>query len=173
MKPLLHMLLGLERLNRAVFSLAAVCCVLMALLGMSIVMARYGFSLGSIAAQELVMYLHAFVLLGAAASTLASDGHVRVDIFYRQWTARRRAFVNIAGHFILALPVMLFVLWESWDYVAQSWARSEVSSEAGGLPWVYALKSLILLFAVQMILQSVIEITKAWRGRGATEGAQQ
>ena len=111
------------------------------------------------------MYLHAFVLLAAAATTLASDEHVRVDIFYRNWSPQRRAWVDILGHLLFSLPLMLFILWVSWDYVAQSWARGETSSEAGGLPWVYALKSLILLFALQMILQALVQIARVWHNR--------
>ena len=156
---LLH---GLERVNRLLFVIAAWACLIMAVLGFAIVIARYGFSVGSIAAQELVMYLHAFVLLCAAATTLACDGHVRVDIFYSRWSSQRRALVNLAGSLLLLMPVMLFILVISWEYVAQAWARHETSAEAGGLAWVYLLKSLILLFAVQMLLQGVLQAMRAW-----------
>lgn len=161
MKVLWHSLQWLERINRALFAGAAVSCIVMALLGGAIVLARYGFSLGSIAAQELVMYLHAFVLLTASATTLALDEHVRVDIFYRSWSPRRQALVDIGGYLLLGLPVMLFVLFISHAYVAHSWAQHEASSEAGGLPGVYLLKSLILVFAVQMSVQMLLQIGRA------------
>lgn len=172
MTALLSVLRVLERGNRVLFTLATWACLLMALLGFAIVVARYGFSTGSIAAQELVVYLHAFVLLCAAATTLAADGHVRVDIFYSRWSARRRALVNLAGSLLLLLPVMLFVLLISWEYVGQAWLRREASAEPGGLAAVYLLKSLILLFALQMILQGVLQAALAWQSwRGNAEDA--
>lgn len=156
-----RVLQALEGVNRGLFRLAAWACIAMALLGCAIVLARYGFSWGSIATQELLMYLHGFVLLAASATTLALDEHVRVDIFYRSWSPRRQAMVDIAGYLLLGLPVMLFVWWVSYDYVAHSWAQREASSEAGGLPGVYLLKGLILLFALQMALQMLLQIGRA------------
>ena len=58
---------------------------------------------------------------------------------------------------------MGFVLLISWDYVAHAFARKEVSAEPGGLPWVYWLKGLILVFAMQMILQALLQALRAWR----------
>ncbi len=170
----LAVLRGFERVNRLFFVMAAWACLVMAVLGFAIVVARYGFSVGSIAAQEVVMYLHAFILLCAAASTLACDGHVRVDIFYSRWSAQRRALVNLAGSLVLLMPVMLFILLISWEYVAHAWARHEASAEAGGLAWVYLLKSLILLFALQMLLQGALQAVQAWadwRSGAAEPGA--
>ncbi len=163
------MLRRLALVNRLLFQLAAALTVLMALLGFAIVLARYGFNAGSIAAQELVIYAHAFVLLGAAAATLADDAHVRVDIFYSRWPARRRALIDLLGSLLLLWPLMAFVLWSSWGYVGNAWRRHEASAEPGGLPWVYLLKSLILLFAAQMILQGLIQAQQAWRDWRAEE----
>lgn len=172
MTAALSLLRLLERGNRALFALASWACFVMAILGFAIVIARYGFSTGSIAAQELVMYLHAFVLLCAAATTLAADGHVRVDIFYSRWTAQRQALVNLCGSVFLLIPVMLFTLFISWEYVGHAWARREASGEPGGLAWVYLLKSLIVLFALQMLLQGVLQAVEAWQGWRKNEGAR-
>ena len=59
------------------------CVPAMALLVLIIVILRYGFNTGAIAAQESVQYLHATVFMLGAAVTLGADQHVRVDIFYR------------------------------------------------------------------------------------------
>jgi TRAP-type mannitol/chloroaromatic compound transport system permease small subunit len=158
----LRALQALESINRALFALAAGATFVMALLGCGIVILRYGFSFGSIAAQELVIYLHAFVLLTACATTLAANGHVRVDIFYGRWGPARRGLVDLLGTLLLLLPVMGFLLGVSWDYVGDAWARRESSADAGGLAWVYLLKSLILLFALQMLLQGLLQAQRAW-----------
>lgn len=127
-----------------------------------IVVMRYVFDWGSIAFQESVTYMHALVLMLGAAYTLKHGGHVRVDIFYRQAPERTQGWVDSFGIVFLLLPTCAFILWVSWDYVAASWSLREASREAGGLPIVYLLKSLMLLAASLLLLQSVAELSKAW-----------
>ena len=66
------------------------CVPVMALLVLVIVVLRYGFNTGAIAAQESVQYLHAAIFMLGAAVTLGADQHVRVDIFYRSFTPGNR-----------------------------------------------------------------------------------
>ena len=153
----------IEALNRGLFTLAAIATLVMAALGLGIVVLRYGFATGWIAGQESLLYLHALVFLVAAATTLSDEGHVRVDIFYGRWSARRQALVDLGGSLLLLLPFALFIAGVSLDYVADAWQRRETSTEAGGLGIVYLLKSLMLVFAVQMLLQALVQARRAWQ----------
>ena len=62
--------------------------------------------------------------------------------------------VNLAGTVLLLAPFSLFLLIIAWDYVAVSWASHEGSREAGGLPLVWLLKSLMLVLPLLLLLQS-------------------
>ena len=73
------------------------CVPVMAVTVCAIVVLRYGFSTGAIAAQESVQYLHAALLMLGAAVTMGADQHVRVDVFYRRFNALQRAWVNTLG----------------------------------------------------------------------------
>jgi TRAP-type mannitol/chloroaromatic compound transport system permease small subunit len=128
--------------------------LLMTLLTFGVVLLRYGFNLGWIWLQESVTYLHALVFMVAAAWAFQTDDHVRVDIFYRDRSERYRSWVNLAGTLLLLVPFCLFLVVVAWDYVAASWATREASREAGGLPLVWLLKSLILVMPVLLLLQS-------------------
>src|SRR5690606_22659805 len=110
----------------------------------AVVILRYGFATGSIAAQEAITYLHALVFMLGAAYTLKREGHVRVDVFYRRLGDRARAWVDLLGTVLLLLPTFVFILVISWTFVANAWVRMEGSAEAGGLPLVFLLKSAIL-----------------------------
>ncbi|RUR30230.1 TRAP transporter small permease subunit [Vreelandella andesensis] len=134
--------------------------IIMMLIQFAIVLLRYALSVNSIFMQELVMYMHASVFMLAAAYTFRHDGHVRVDIFYRGMTPRRQAVVNIAGIIMLLIPVMVFIIASSLGYVANSWRVMETSPDYGGIPAVFALKTLIPLFAALMIVQGVIEVVR-------------
>ncbi|AWB68024.1 hypothetical protein C2869_17030 [Saccharobesus litoralis] len=135
--------------------------LLMVVLMTSVVVMRYGLNIGSIALQESVSYFHAAALLFAAGYTLKYDEHVRVDVFYRHFSLKKKAMVNLLGHLCLLLPVVIFIFCMSVEYVANAWQIKEASAEPGGLPLVYVLKSFILVFSVVMVLQAVSEIIKS------------
>lgn len=121
----------------------------------SVVILRYLFNTGSIAMQESILYMHALVFMLGAAYTLKHDGHVRVDIFYHKMGHRGKALVDVLGTVLLLLPVSLFILSHSWDYVVTAWALQEGSREAGGLPGLFLLKTSIILLPILLILQGI------------------
>lgn len=152
--------------NRAVFHGVAWLTGLMVLGYFLIAVLRYALGWGSVAMQESVMYLHATVFMLAAAAGLASDTHVRVDILHSRWSDRRKALADVAGSLLLLLPFALFILMASLDYVGRAWQLRETSSDAGGLAYVWLLKTLIPLMAVQLIAQSLAQAALAlerWR----------
>ena len=135
--------------------------LLMVIVTFIIVVLRYVFDIGWIALQESVTYMHAMVFLVGASWTLQQEAHVRVDIFYSRFSPRTKAWVDLGGSLLMLLPVMIFVAWISWTYVLDSWGVFEGSREAGGLPAVFLLKSLILVMAVMLILQALVQIARS------------
>ena len=133
----------------------------MALVTALIVVLRYGFNIGSIAAQEAVIYMHGCLFMLGAAYALKSGAHVRVDIFYRDFSPRTRAWVNSLGGIVFLLPLCVFICFASWDYVAESWKIREISPEPGGIPAVFMLKSLIPLMACNLFLQGLAETLRS------------
>ena len=133
----------------------------MALVTALIVVMRYGFSVNSIFAQEAVVYLHGCLFMLGAAYALKTGAHVRVDIFYRNFSPRGQAWVNSLGGIVFLMPLCLFILFSSWNYVAESWAVGETSPEPGGIPAVFLLKTLIPLLAVNLFLQGLAETLRS------------
>lgn len=152
---------GIDRLTTAIGRWAAWLALAVVVLQFALVVARYVFALGSIWLSETVIYLHALLFMLAAAWTLHTGGHVRVDIFYAHASKRAQAYVDLFGALLLLLPFTLVLLWLSVPYVARSWAILERSQEASGLPVVYVLKTAIPVFAVLMALQGVAQAVRA------------
>lgn len=151
----------IDALNRRLGRWVAWLMPTMALVTTVVVILRYGFAIGAIAAQEGVLYLHATAFLLGSSYTLLQDQHVRVDIFYRQFSPRSRAWVNAAGHVVFTLPVCALIALGSLDYVSEAWRIRESSPEPGGIPAVYLLKTLIPTMATLLGLQAVSETLKA------------
>ncbi|MFT6286314.1 MAG: TRAP-type mannitol/chloroaromatic compound transport system permease small subunit [Halieaceae bacterium] len=131
--------------------------VFMAIVTTAVVVLRYGFSIGSIAAQEAVTYMHGALFMLGIAYALKVGAHVRVDIFYRAYSTRQRAWVNSLGGIIFLLPLCLFICTVSFSYVAESWSVREISPEPGGIPAVFLLKTLLPLMAINLLLQGIAE----------------
>jgi TRAP-type mannitol/chloroaromatic compound transport system permease small subunit len=161
----MHLALGLadriDRLTAALGRAVAWAALVIVLLQFALVVARYAFSAGSVPLTEAVIYGQAVLVTLTAAWTLAHGGHVRVDLFYAGAPPRRRALVDLVGTLLLLLPFMLTLLWLSAPYALRSWAILERSQETGGLPLVFALKTLIPVFALLMALQGVAQAIRA------------
>lgn len=134
--------------------------LIMTALMFTIVVLRYGFELGWVAMQESAMYLHAAIFMMGAAHTFKLDEHVRVDVFYRNFSGVKKAKVDLFGGLFFLMPLMVFILVMSWDYVAKSWHLMEASQAAGGLPILFVLKSFILVFALTLFLQGLSDVIK-------------
>ena len=151
----------IDRLNSAIGRSVAWLALAVVLLQFALVAARYIFGLGSVWAGETVIYAHAAVFMLAAAWTLQAGGHVRVDIFYADASARTKAVIELVGSLLLLLPFMVVLLWLSVPYAGRSWAILEHSQETSGLPIVFVLKTLIPIFALLMALQGVAQALHA------------
>ncbi|NKN31853.1 TRAP transporter small permease subunit [Marichromatium bheemlicum] len=153
-----HLLAVADRVEygiRRIGELVAWLTLAMVLVTFTVVILRYVFDLGWIALQESITYLHGVMFMLAIAYTFGANGHVRVDILYQRWSRRTRAWIDLGGTLLLLLPVCGFILWLGWDYVGESWRVREASREAGGLPGVYLLKTLILVMPALLLAQGL------------------
>ena len=145
----------IDRLNDAVGRGVAWLTLAMVLITFAVVLLRYVFAIGWVGMQESYVWLHGIAFMLGAGYTLLHQGHVRVDIFYRPAGDRTKALVDLFGSLLLLLPVVGLIFVVSLSYVADSWMRLEESREAGGLPGLFLLKTVILGFCVLLGLQGL------------------
>ncbi|GBE09127.1 MAG TPA: TRAP transporter small permease subunit [Gammaproteobacteria bacterium] len=151
----------IDRINDVTGRSIAWLTLAMVLVTFLIVVLRYAFSIGWIAMQESVVYLHTIVFMLGAAYTLKQNGHVRVDIFYEKMSARGKAWVDLSGALLLLVPFCLFIIVISWNYVGLSWSLLEGSRDAGGLPAVFLLKTTIPVMAGLLMLQGIAQALRS------------
>lgn len=153
----------IDRTNRRIGEFVAWTALAMVVVQFAVVILRYVFGIGFIWMQESVIYLHGLLFMAGAAYTLLEDGHVRVDIWYREADAETRARVDLAGAVFFLLPVCAVIWAFAWPYVGRSWAVFEGSQETSGIQAVFLYKTLILAFAGLVGLQGVSMAVAAWR----------
>ncbi len=131
---------------------------IMTILMIVIIVARYFFGIGLTGLQELVMYIHALIFLGCAGYVHYKDEHVRVDIFYRGSSDLYKKNINYFLSLIFLIPVCFVIGYYSIELIGMSWRIKEVSTEAGGLNYVYLQKTLIILFPITLLLTYLYQL---------------
>ncbi|WP_366940568.1 TRAP transporter small permease subunit [uncultured Rhodospira sp.] len=152
---------ALDAFSRFVGHTTAWLALIMVLVQFLVVVLRYVFGLGFIWMQESIVYMHGLLFMVGAGYTLLMDGHVRVDVFYREASPRRQAIVNLVGSLLFLVPFCALILWVSWDYVMNAWRVMEGSKETSGVQGIYLLKTVILVFAGLVLLQGLSLILRS------------
>jgi len=122
--------------------------------------ARYLFSSGSVALQELEWHLFDVVVLFGIAYTLRENAHVRVDIFYASYSKKKKAIINIISSLFFVLPFSCMIVYIGIDFVALSFAQNEASSNPGGLEYRFLVKSLLPISFAFLALVAINEAYK-------------
>lgn len=129
------------------------------------VLLRYGFSTGSVWAQELEWHLMSPICLFGMSYALRHGEHVRVDVLFASFSERNKRLVEFITA-LISMAVCAIVIKLSWSYVAYSWNIGEDSANPGGIPARYLLKSLIPVGFALLFLQSLAQAIQhfyAWR----------
>ncbi|BCD60188.1 MULTISPECIES: TRAP transporter large permease subunit [unclassified Nitratiruptor] len=152
--------LWIDKLNRFFAYFSALIALILAFLVFYDAFMRYLFHEGSIALQELEWYFFDLTFLLSSGFALKHDKHVRVDIFYERFSPKTKALINFYDALLLIIPFSVIILYYSGIFTWQSFLQHEASSDPGGLPYRWLIKSAIVLFALLLFLQAISEIIK-------------
>ena len=152
---ILQLLAGLSTLTCVIVRPLRWLALIMVLLTFAIVILRYALNSGGVLLQESVMYLHGTLFMLAIALGVGDNTHVRVDILYSRRSPEQQVWIDLVGHILFLLPVAGFMIWVSLPYVSNSWQILEGSSEVGGIPGVFLLKTLIPLTGALLFCQGI------------------
>ncbi|MEM9772392.1 MAG: TRAP transporter small permease subunit [Cyanobacteria bacterium P01_D01_bin.73] len=155
----------IDRFTESLGQLTAWLISAMILVGTWNVVGRYlgrliGQNLTSNTLLEAQWYLFALVFMLGSAYTLKRNEHVRVDLLYKGWSKRRKAWVNLLGSLLFLIPFCCLVIYFSWGWTFNSWVVLENSPDPGGLPR-YPIKSLIIISFILLIFQGFSEAVKS------------
>lgn len=122
---------------------------------------RYGLSIGYPWLSESFVWLNgALVFLGCAA-VYSTDGHVRVDLFYRRFGPASTALVNLLGTVFFLWPMMAVLAVKAWPALHRSWALQEGSPSIDGLPFLYLMKTAVMAFCVLLAIQGLSTVLRS------------
>jgi TRAP-type mannitol/chloroaromatic compound transport system permease small subunit len=142
--------------------------LLLVLLVAGDVLFRYVWHVSSVAEQEFEWHVLAVIAMIGASYTLQQGEHVRVDIFYQNYSQRVKQWMDVLLPSLIIIPTTLFIALLSLKFVNMSWEIVESSPDPGGLPGRYLIKAfvplgffLITIQGVAMTLYSLIQLKKS------------
>ena len=106
---------------------------------------------------DLVRFWYASCFLLASAYSLVDEGHVRVDVFYARFSAKRKAWTNAVGSMALGVPLCWVILtmgmWTKGSSLASPLLNFEISQSGFGMYVKYLMAGLLVIFALSMAAQ--------------------
>lgn len=133
--------------------------VLIAVVVLNVTM-RYLFGEGRIEFEEIQWHLYAIGFLLGLTTCMDTDQHIRVGVFHDRMHPRRQAWVDLYGLLLLFFPFVTMVLWFSLPFVQYSYQISEISDAPGGLPFRWAIKSVLPFSMILLLLAGLSRLSR-------------
>lgn len=127
-----------------------------------VVARKFGVQLPYTKLQELEWHFHAVIFSLWMGYCYTINAHPRVDTFTERLTHRGRAWIELWGCIVLALPYIALVSYYSLDFVASSYRLGEQSDSTVGLThrWIikgiYAVGLWLVVLGILSVLLRVI-----------------
>lgn len=155
---MLKFLFAVDRLSTWVGKAFAWLIVVLTLMIVWEVFARYFFSNPSAWAFDMQLMMYGTLFMMAGAYTLAKSGHVRGDILYGFFSPRTQATLDLILYILFFIPGVVALVWAGWYFAAESIAIREHSSLMANGPPIYPFKAIIPFAGAFLLLQGVAEI---------------
>lgn len=116
---------------------------------------RYTFNFTQVWISEIEWQLFAFLFLIGMGHTLIADKHVRVDLFYANFSPRRKSSIDGIGNLLFLVPWCAVIIVTSYKYAMNSWYIRESSVNPNGLPARYIIKFFIVIAFVLLLFAGI------------------
>ncbi len=122
---------------------------------------RYILNSSSIWGMELEWHLFAAIFLLGAGYAFKHDRHVRVDLFYANFSERDKAWTNLIGGIVFLIPWCILIILVSYSYASRSFVDMEESPDPGGLPFRFIIKFTVTIGIGLLLLQGFANISES------------
>jgi TRAP-type mannitol/chloroaromatic compound transport system permease small subunit len=124
------------------------------------VLLRYVFNFSTASLYEMEWHLFAIIFLLASPYTLQKNKHVRVDVFYNNFSKRTKNIIDLIGNIIFLIPFSFIIFYTSLPFVEDSYSILESSPDPGGLPYRFIIKSIIPIAFFLLMIQGILNTIK-------------
>ena len=134
-------------------------CIVILLIILQVIL-RYGFGHGLVILEELQWHFYAVAFMFGLSYAVITDSHVGMDLFYDRFSPKWQCRWDILGIIFLLLPFAGLLFYQSLDFVNEAWRLDERSVAPQGLPWRWAIKSVLPISFALVVLASFSRLVR-------------
>jgi TRAP-type mannitol/chloroaromatic compound transport system permease small subunit len=155
-----RLIYAIDQLSKTVGHAFAWCIIVLTLGTTYEVFVRYVMNDPTSWAFDFSYIMYGALFFMAGAYTLSRGGHVRADMFYRNWRPRTQAAVELVLYVLFFFPGVISLMYSGWAYGTESMKIREMSINSPvGIP-VWQIKMLIPVGGALIFLQGLAEVLR-------------
>ncbi|KRQ95674.1 hypothetical protein CQ12_03565 [Bradyrhizobium jicamae] len=126
------------------------------------VVMRYGFGAPTVWVYESSFMANGAAFMLGAAYALLKGAHVRTDIYWENYSERKKGVVDLISYLVFFYPAMITFMLISIDDAWHSYDTGERSQESVWRAIMWPFRATIPLAALLLMIQGVSEVLKCW-----------
>lgn len=125
------------------------------------VIVRYVFNAPTIWAWDVSYMLYGAHFMMGIAYTLHRKGDVRIDVFYKSFSPRTQARIDVCLYPVFFFPALIILLYAGISQAAYSWSIAEKTGVTMWRAPIYPFKTILPLATFILLLQGAAEFLRA------------
>ncbi len=126
------------------------------------VLARKLFHAPTIWAYDISRFLYGALFMLGAGYALSRGVHIRADFLYRNFKTKNQGLIDFWLYLLFYFPGLFIFLYMTIGYVGESIQRGERGMDTTWMPYMWPIKSCLLLGIIFLIVQGISEILKSY-----------
>ena len=126
------------------------------------VLARKLFLAPTIWAYDISRFLYGALFMLGAAYALSKGVHIRADFLYRNFKPKNQGKIDFWLYLLFYFPGLLVFLYMTIGFVGESIQRGEKGMDTTWMPYMWPIKSCLLIGIVFLLIQGISELFKSY-----------
>jgi TRAP-type mannitol/chloroaromatic compound transport system permease small subunit len=144
-------------LEKIAFGCGWLLILLMFITCMDIVFRRLQLPIALTQFQEAEWHLHTAIFSSWLGYNYVINAHPRVDSYTESQSFRTKAWIELWGVALFALPFMYVMVQHGWPFVVASYLQNEASENVTGLPYRWAIKG-IFFIGLCLVMLAIVSV---------------
>jgi TRAP-type mannitol/chloroaromatic compound transport system permease small subunit len=125
------------------------------------VIARYLFNAPTIWSYDVTYMLYGTLFMLGAAYALHKGAHIRTDLFWEQFSTRKKGVIDSLSYVLFFFPGLTTLLIISSNEAIYAWRINELSDQTPWRPILWPFKGVVPLACLLLLIQGVSELLKS------------
>ena len=126
------------------------------------VLARKLFLAPTIWAYDISRFLYGALFMLGAGYALSRGVHIRADFLYRNFKIKNQGLIDFWLYLLFYFPGLIIFLYMTIGFVGESIQRGERGMDTTLMPYMWPIKSCLLIGIIFLLVQGVSELLKSY-----------